>query len=149
MFIQQWLQSELESWKDKALSSETEKLPSIWDARIALESCNIFSSILKVGICLLTVTHSSDKGCLHDYLSSNTVRQLTTAQRTSSHVQITQDKPRWTGWQRSSARGGRTPTNSKRLQDSQALKKLWLTLLVYFLFMTITMWEMTLLKNHG
>lgn len=40
-------------------------------------------------------------------------------------------------------------TNSKRLWDSQALKKLWLTLLFYFLFMSITMWEMMLPKNHG
>jgi len=34
--------------------------------------------------------------------------------------------------------------NSKRLWDAQALKKLWLTLLFFFLFTSITMWEMRL-----
>lgn len=97
----------------------------------------------------MTGTHSSDKGCLHEYLSSTTVRQLTTAQRTSSHSKLLKTNPDGAGASVASQEAAVSLTNSKRLRDSQALKKLWLTLLFHFLFMSVTMWEMLLPKNHG
>lgn len=64
----------------------------IWDSGRAPESCKdffffFFSGTLKVGLCLFTVIYFSDKSDVHYYLPSVVVRQLTTAQRTPSHVQ--------------------------------------------------------------
>lgn len=125
------------------------KNPSICDSGRVLENFNSFSGFLRVGICPLTVTRSSDKGYLHIYMSSTTLRQLTTAQRTSSHLQIAQDKSRWRGLSVALQEAAVCLNNSKRLWDSHALKKLRLTLLFYFLFTSTTMWMMRLMKNHG